>query len=77
VAGPVPSAGPHHGRVVSFDPIRGLGAVDDADGTRYGFHATAIADGTRRIGVGAAVVFTVAPGHRGLYEAWSLVPACS
>ena len=40
---------------------------------RYGFHATAIADGTRRIAVGAEVTFTVAPGHRGLYEARSLV----
>ena len=39
----------------------------------YGFHATAIADGTRRIDEGAAVVFTVAPGHRGRYEARSLV----
>jgi cold shock CspA family protein len=61
--------------VVSFDPARGLGAVEDDDGTRYGFHATAIADGSRRIEVGTSVVFTVAPGHRGLYEARSLVPA--
>ena len=41
---------------------------------RYGFHATAIADGSRRIGVGTTVVFTVTPGHRGLYEARSLSP---
>ena len=75
MAGPVPSAGPHFGRVTSFDPARGLGAVDDDDGTSYGFHATAIADGSRRIEVGTAVVFTVTPGHRGLYEARSLVPA--
>jgi cold shock CspA family protein len=60
--------------VASFDPIRGLGAVDDDDGTRRGFHATAIADGSRHIQVGATVVFTVTPGHRGLYEARSLVP---
>ena len=26
---PVPTAGPHHGRVASFDATRGLGAVDD------------------------------------------------
>ena len=71
--GPVPSAGPHHGRVASFDRRRGLGTVVDDAGPSYGFHATAIADGTRCIEVGAAVMFMVAPGHRGLYEARSLV----
>jgi cold shock CspA family protein len=75
VAGLVPAAGPHHGRVATFDPARGLGTVDDDDGTTYGFHATAIADGSRRIEVGAPVVYTVTPGHRGLYEARSLGPA--
>jgi cold shock CspA family protein len=74
VAGPVPSSGPHRGRVASFDPRRGLGEVDDEDGTSYGFHATAIADGSRRIQVGAPVVFTISPGHGGLYEACSLTP---
>ena len=74
MGGPVPSAGPHRGRVSSFDPTRGLGAVDDDNGTRYGFHATAIADGSRRISVGTTVVFTVSPGHCGLYEARSLLP---
>jgi cold shock CspA family protein len=74
VAGAVPSTGPHHGRVASFDPARGLGAVDDDDGTSFGFHATAIADGSRHIAVGTAVVFTVSPGHRGLYEARTLEP---
>jgi len=74
VGGAVPSAGPHHGRVASFDPARGLGAVEDDDGSSYGFHATAIADGSRRIEVGTAVVFTVSAGHRGLYEARSLMP---
>ncbi len=44
-------------------------------GATYGFHATAIADGSRRIAVGAEVTFTVAPGHGGLYEARSLVAA--
>jgi cold shock CspA family protein len=70
-AGPVPSAGLRHGRVASFDPARGLGE----DGTAFGFHATAIADGSRTIEVGAVVTFTVAPGHRGRYEARSLAPA--
>jgi cold shock CspA family protein len=74
---PVPSAGAHRGRVASFDPARGLGVVEDENGTNYGFHATAIADGSRRIQVGTAVVFTVTPGHRGLYEARSLVSVSS
>jgi cold shock CspA family protein len=73
VGGPVPSTGPHRGRVASFDPRRGLGSVEDEDGTGYGFHATAIADGSRRITVGTTVVFTVSPGHAGLYEARSLM----
>ena len=55
MAGPVPAAGPHHGRVASFDPARGLGAMQDDDGASYGFHATAIADGSRRVEVGTTV----------------------
>ena len=77
MGGPVPSAGPHHGRVASFDPARGLGAVEDDDGSRYGFHATAIVDGSRRIDVGTTVVFTVTPAHGGLYDARSLGPVAS
>ena len=73
MAGPIPPAGPRHGRVASFDPARGLGTVAEDGGASYDFHATAIADGSRRIEVGAGVTFTVAPGHRGLYEAVSLV----
>jgi cold shock CspA family protein len=73
VDGAVPSAGLHHGRVASFDRGRGLGTVADDAGPSYGFHATAIADGSRCIEVGAAVMFLVEPGHRGLYEARSLV----
>ncbi len=73
MAGPVPPAGPRHGRVASFDPARGLGTVTEDGGASYGFHATAIADASRRIQVGAEVTFTVGPGHRGLYEARSLV----
>jgi hypothetical protein len=48
---------------------------DDTTGTEYPFHATAIADGSRRIDVNASVTFTVAPGHLGRYEARSLIPA--
>ena len=73
MGGPVAAAVPRHGRVASFDPGRGLGTVAEDGGASYGFHATAIADGSRRIAVGAEVTFTVAPGHGGLYEARSLV----
>ena len=73
MAGSVPAPGPHRGRVASFDATRGLGAVADDDGSSYGFHATAIADGSRRITVGTTVAFTVSPGHGGLYEARSLL----
>lgn len=73
MADPAFAAGPHHGRVTGFDVRRGLGTVVDDDGTAYDFHATAIADGTRRIEEGTAVTFAVAPGHRGRYEARSLV----
>ncbi|HXZ62565.1 MAG TPA: hypothetical protein VEG62_07475 [Acidimicrobiales bacterium] len=74
MAAPVVPAGPRRGRVTAFDPGRGLGTVEDDDGATYAFHATAIAGGSRRIEVGAAVAFAVAPGHRGCYEARSVVP---
>jgi cold shock CspA family protein len=60
--------------VTSFDLTRGLGVVTDEAGDALDFHATAIADGSRTIDVGTAVSFSVAPGHRGRYEARSLVP---
>jgi cold shock CspA family protein len=75
VAAPVVSAGPHLGRVASFDPIRGLGTVADDVGAVYAFHATAIADGSRRIEVGTRVSYSLAPGHGGRHEARVLV-AC-
>jgi cold shock CspA family protein len=71
---PASSTGPRLGRVTSFDATRGLGTVADTAGTTYGFHATAIADGSRRIEVGTEVALTVAPGHRGLYEARCVLP---
>ncbi|MBV8463782.1 MAG: hypothetical protein JO368_10835 [Acidimicrobiales bacterium] len=74
---PVPSAGLHHGRVTAFDQRAGLGTVADDLGPRYEFHATAIADGSRRIEVGTEVMFLVRPGHRGRYEARSLVPSAT
>ena len=62
----------HDGAVVEFDADAGLGVVEDIAGRRYPFHCTAIADGTRSIGVGAAVRFFVAPGHGGRLEARDL-----
>jgi cold shock CspA family protein len=75
VAAPVGATGPHLGRVASFDPTRGLGTVSDDAGAVYGFHATAIADGSRRIDVGTRVSFSLAPGHGGRQEA-SVLVAC-
>jgi cold shock CspA family protein len=63
------------GVVDEFDDPRGLGTVLDDDGRRYGFHCTAVADGSRRIEVGTRVMFTTAAGHRGRIEARGLVPA--
>jgi cold shock CspA family protein len=72
--GLVPSRGPHTGHVTAFDPKTGLGSVAEAGGVAFGFHATAITDGSRDIAVGTAVCFTVAPGHGGRYEADALTP---
>ncbi len=69
MAGLVPLAGPHRGRVAAFDQTRGLGRLEEEDGTGFDFHATALADGTRAVTVGTVVVFDVVPAHRGRYEA--------
>jgi len=58
--------------VASFDARRGLGTVIDAEGAEFAFHATAIADGSRRIDPGTDVTFAVVAGHRGRYEAGAL-----
>ena len=57
------------GSVVEFDNDRGLGVVHASDESRYPFHCTAIADGTRTIEEGSKVVFTVAAKHLGRLEA--------
>jgi cold shock CspA family protein len=75
VPAPVGTTGPHLGRVDSFDPARGLGTVTDASGAHYAFHATAIADGSRRVDVGTRVSYSLAPGHGGRHEVRVLV-AC-
>jgi cold shock CspA family protein len=64
-----PLDGQVDGRVTAFDDGRGRGVVTAADGRQYTFHATRIADGTRRIAVGAAVRFTVVPAMLGQWEA--------
>lgn len=62
------------GTVVEFDERRGLGTVVADDGTRYPFHCTAIAGGTRTIPVGVSVRFDVAAGPLGRWEATRLTP---
>ena len=70
---PVPADRPSLGRVTSFDARRGWGTVTDSEGAAFDFHATAIADGSRRIDAGTQVTFTVVPGHQGRYEARGLI----
>lgn len=67
--------GEQRGRVAAYDPRRGLGVVAADDGTRYGFHCTAIADGTRDIPVDVPVTFRVVPGQVGAWEAATIRPA--
>jgi cold shock CspA family protein len=62
------------GIVVDFDEHRGLGTVE-AEGTRYPFHCTAIADGSRTVEVGTRVRFEVRPGPLGRWEATQLTPS--
>lgn len=63
------------GVVESFDDPRGLGVVRADGGVAYPFHCTAVADGSRTIGVGERVAFRVAPGRMGRWEATDLRPA--
>jgi cold shock CspA family protein len=46
--------------------------VEGEDGARLFFHCVAIADGSRRIDVGAPVTYDVVPGRLGRYEAWAI-----
>jgi cold shock CspA family protein len=63
----------HTGTVSEFDEYRGLGVVSDDGGATYGFHCTAVADGSRFVAPGARVAFSVAAGHLGRFEARGLV----
>ncbi len=62
------------GTVIAFDAHRGLGEIETADGRRYPFHCTRIADGSRTVPVGAAVEFVVVPGLPGRWEAAAIRP---
>ncbi len=57
------------GRVVGFDEAVGLGQVEADDGRILTFHCTEIADGSRRIDVGARVRFVVGAARCGKWEA--------
>ncbi len=72
--GPRARAGIRAGAVLDYDFDRGLGSVGDEAGVTYPFHATAIADGSRMIEAGTAVVFTLRPGHLGRIQARDLRP---
>lgn len=72
---PDQSADVRAGRVSEFDAARGWGAIEADDGTRFEFHCTQIADGTRTIPVGASVRFRVRPGQLGRWEAAAITPA--
>ena len=60
------------GVVTAFDEGRGRGIVTADDGVPFAFHATRIADGTRRIAVGSRVRFAVVPALLGRWEASDL-----
>lgn len=62
------------GTVASFDDPRGLGVVVSVSGAQYDFHCANIADGTRRIAVGAAVSWRVTAGRLGRWEAVDIQP---
>jgi cold shock CspA family protein len=65
------------GVVAEFEEYVGLGTIEGDDGTRYPFHCTQIADGTRTIAVGAPVTFGVMPGRMGQWEATAITVTAS
>ena len=62
------------GTVTDFDDAAGLGTITADDGTRFAFHCTAIADGTRTIAPGTDVDFETRPARNGSYEASAIQP---
>jgi cold shock CspA family protein len=71
----IPRPASRSGTVAAYDEAAGYGELADADGARWWFHCTAIADGSRAIDVGAPVRFALAPGHLGRYEGVDIHPA--
>jgi cold shock CspA family protein len=68
------AAAPVLGRVVTFDPRRGIGVIRGDDGVERPFHATRLSDGTRSVEVGTPVAFVVGAGARpGAWEAVEVV----
>ncbi len=61
------------GRVASYDEEKGLGEVVSDGGEKYGFHCSAVTDGTRHVEERARVVFAVRPAHFGRLEAYPLL----
>lgn len=56
------------------DGAGGVGSDGAGGGTRYPFHCTQIAGGSRTIDVGTPVSFVVLPGRGGRWEAADLQP---
>lgn len=66
-----------NGVVATFEHERGYGTIRADDGRELFFHCTAIADGTRSIAPATPVVFAIAAGHLGRWEAVAIRPASS
>ncbi|MGB9111428.1 MAG: hypothetical protein WCF24_01725 [Acidimicrobiales bacterium] len=62
------------GVVLSYDEEVGLGEIESDDGATFPFHATTIADGTRRVLPGTRVHFVLAFAPRGRIEAAEVTP---
>lgn len=63
------------GTISEFDDDSGLGTVrDQADGSVFDFHCTAIIDGSRHIEVDRVVSFVLRAGHVGRIEAAQVTP---
>lgn len=56
------------GIVAAYDDHAGFGEVESG-GTRYWFHCTQLADGSRHAEPGQPATFGLVPGHRGRWEA--------
>jgi cold shock CspA family protein len=75
---PVDTTALRVGAVATYDDAAGYGTISEGpeggQGSRWWFHCTAIADGSRTIEVGAAVQFRLTAGHLGRYEATDIRP---